>query len=282
MAEASFIGDDAVRERLDSLVNPWFVLGGLFNTALRVSRERCFLAVVDLERNYDVGADGVTRKYIASGSFRAMAIQQFSQYVSDIGEELPAGLRTARNLHFLVRLQLSAYIQLWESHGIQRLLKSIADVASGKVYDPEIFLDQEPRKSFENWESIKRVSKVVAPYLAKEIDALYYNRVRNAIAHSEFYIIDEWLAIGDPLEEAQKRPERKKGPNAKRQGWIKLDTWEKLYGCSIDFFGAISAMRRNMERKLLELQPLTVALEEFQKPFVLKRDGRGHWVMSDP
>lgn len=282
MAEATFLGDDEIRGRLATLPSPWFAVSALFHSASRVSRERTYLAVIDLERNFHSESKGITRRFLSSSFFRPLAVQQFAQYVTDVSEELPSELRSVRNLHFILRLQLTAYSQLWESHGVQRLIKSMSEIAAGNCYDPSVFLDQDPRKSFENWESIKSTCKAAAPGLVTGIDSLYYNRIRNAIAHSEFCILDDWLLLGDPLSEAQKEPANKKGPNAKRQGSIQLSTWEMLYNASILFFISISTMRQKIESELRERQPVLIELDEFNGPFILRKDERGYWVMTRP
>ncbi|MCK4460407.1 MAG: hypothetical protein KAW46_01310 [candidate division Zixibacteria bacterium] len=280
MVEATFLGDDEIRRRLSTLPNSWFSVNALFHRATRVSRVRTYLAVIDLERNFDPRPDGLTRRYLTTGFSRLRVVQQFAQYAADISEELPSKLRNDRTLHFMWRLQLSVYGQLWECLGVQRLIKSISEIAAGSCYNPSVFLDQDPRNSFHNWESIKSTCKSASSDLVTTIDSLYYNRIRNAIAHSEFYIDYPWLFLGDPLREAQREPANKKGPNAKRQGDLQLSTWEMVYKASYSFFICVSAMRRKIESELLERQPVLIELDEFNGPFILQRDERGHWVMA--
>ena len=69
MEEPTFLGDDEISRRLTSLPNPWFAVNALFNSAKRVSPERTYLAVIDVERNFDPRPGGVTQLFLTSGFF---------------------------------------------------------------------------------------------------------------------------------------------------------------------------------------------------------------------
>lgn len=258
--------DDDMQVLLNDLPDANQAVGELFDRAMKRSEERYYLAVLDLQFTRHTDKDsGETRLYRHCPFFRQKATQQFAEYLSavqlvSLGEfELPLQQTLIRRLHML------AYSQFWEHIAVQRILMSLARIALGCKYDPELFL-HEKQSTFHRWQSIQSLLQEGSFVIHDTITKLYHNSIRNAFAHSDFFIQDGWLCLDDP----------ESGTFSKVPS-MQTTTWDSLFVATADLIASLFDRRRLAERKLIQLAPYPINLPEFAGPFRLEKDRLGHW-----
>lgn len=260
--------DDDMQRLLDNLPNSKQAIDELFERAKRKSEGRYYVAILDLQ--FTVHCDAETGRdtvYRHMPFFRPMAVQQFSEYLSALRLVGLEEFERPEQLNLMRRLHMLAYSQFWECLGVQRILLSLTRIALGHRYDPVILLDQNPPRTSANWKDLMKLWLDGSFPLHDMVKSIYHRGIRNSFAHSDFFVLDEWVLFDDP--ESKKFSET---PS------LKTTTWDRLYRETVSFIEALFSRRRAAEAKLKQLMPFPVSLPEFQAPFKLYKDQLGNWT----
>ena len=264
------INDDRMQALLDGMSEAQSAIDELFEKAMRISEGRYYLGIVDLEftRNTDPDS-GTVSLYRTVGFFRPCSTQQFAQYLSAVVDIAPSDLAKTEDQMIVHRLHMLAYSHFWECMGVQRLLISLARTALGCRYDPELFLERKPPSTALNWQTIRGLLEKGSFQLYDTISRLYHPSIRNAFAHSDFWIDGDWIFFRDP--------QSKREVNVPA---LKISTWQRLFDLTMDFTGRLFIKRQSAERKLVTLIPFPVDLPEFGGYFPLWKDSSGYWTTA--
>lgn len=251
--------DEDFAARLEDAPDPSIVVEGLFEKARSTSEERFFCSIVDLERmTHD------NKNYLVCQMTRQWVVQQFAEYFSRVAVST-RDFPDQKDADFVRRLHMLAYSQFWECLGVQRLLQQLVNIASGREYEPRLFLDGRP-KTYQLFKDLGKIAAVANLQISKFLTAVYSNQIRNAFAHSEFWIIGEYVTFQN--HDASKEYSI---PS------LKLVTWDKLFAVTSDFIEALFSARREAESELKAKAPFRVCLNEFKGSFAFTKDERGYW-----
>lgn len=157
-----------------------------------------------------------------------------------------------------------AYSQFWECLGIQRLLQQMVGIAAGGEYQPRLFLDNPP-KTYHIFKNLREQSSLIGLRLSEFVEAVYLNQIRNAFAHSQFYIDQYIIFMNHDGEKGYSIPS------------LKLDTWDNIFSITSDFIAEFFTARRDAESELKRIAPYRFELPEFLGPHVFSKDKRGYW-----
>lgn len=97
-----------------------------------------------------------------------------------------------------IHAELTLYIKFWESDYYQRLLYQLSNLASGDAYDWKIKITGDASSLIKGVR--KRLGRP-APLVSALLKNLYSNELRNAIAHSQFYVAGDHLQTLSPTGE---------------------------------------------------------------------------------
>lgn len=101
--------------------------------------------------------------------------------------------QVAANEILMLQVELSIYVRFWESDFLIKQLVQVTNLAAGKPYDWYLSFPTNTRsKNKTKAQSIRQLvrdrMKNTAPLFYGLIDELYSGQLRNAFAHSQFYI----------------------------------------------------------------------------------------------
>ncbi len=248
--------DDDFAVRLASAPQAEAAVSELFSAAREASESRVFLAAIDLETQ--VHDD---KKFLVCEMRRHWMIQQFAEYYSRV---LPS-IETVDpdDVNVSVRLQMLAYSQFWECSGIQRLITHLVKISLGEPYDARLLLDT-PTSTFDVFESVKKKCCALGLDLADFLEAVYSNQIRNAFAHSDFWMVLDYITF-----------QNHKHSKSDHVASLHFATWERLFKVTTEFVSALFEARRELEADLISRMPYRVDLPEFTGPFNLSKDERG-------
>lgn len=173
-----------------------------------------------------------------------------------------------------------AYSQFWECIKVQRILQSLVNFSAGIPYDPNVLISRE-KPTANVYENIISVSRKSCPMISKLLDAIYYNKIRNAFAHSNFCSAGDRLLFFFPQQFKKKDSIVQKNFSPKIEiESISLSVWEDLFGSTkrfiSDFFSILNDYRLKMEKKESISFKLPVISE---KEFTVKFE-KGKWVFD--
>ena len=145
--------DEDFAARLEDAPDPSIVVEGLFEKARSTSEERFFCSIVDLERmTHD------NKNYLVCQMTRQWVVQQFAEYFSRVAVST-RDFPDQKDADFVRRLHMLAYSQFWECLGVQRLLQQLVNIASGREYEPRLFLDGRP-KTYQLFKDLGKIAAV--------------------------------------------------------------------------------------------------------------------------
>jgi hypothetical protein len=256
--------DEDFAARLQEAPDPGLVIKELFEKAKSTSEGRFFCSIVDLERmTHD------NKSYLVCQMIRQWVVQQFSEYFSRVTistRDFP----DPKDVDFVRRLHMLAYSQFWECLGVQRLLQQLVNIASGREYEPRLFLDERPQ-TYQLFRVLRKDAATASLKVSEFLTAVYSNQIRNAFAHSEFWIIGDYVTFQNhDFSKEHSIPS------------LKLATWDKLFTVTSNFIGALFSARREAESELEAKTPYKVSLDEFKGAFAFARDERGYWSAKSP
>ncbi|MCK4632479.1 MAG: hypothetical protein KAT79_04360 [candidate division Zixibacteria bacterium] len=251
--------DEDFAERLAAVPPPKEVVEQLFSEARTKSEERFFCAIIDIETITHAG-----KSNLAWTINRPMIVQQFAKYFSRVAVSMQ-DFPNPEDASFVRRLHMLAYSQFWECLGVQRLLQQLANIAAGEHYTPRLFLDGRP-ETYALFKKLRGQTASLDLQLSELVTASYSNQIRNAFAHSQFWIAGEYVFF-----------ENHDGSKDYSIPSLKLDTWDKLFSITSEFIAEFFRARREAESELKGMAPYRVELPEFLGPFVFSKDDRGYW-----
>ena len=158
-----------------------------------------------------------------------------------------------------------AYSQFWECYAVQRLLYSLATIAAGREYEPQV-LFAEKMNTYDAFKNIREECQRLDLTLSNVLRTLYKNQVRNAFSHSEYYIVADLISFVN-YEPAK----------ASHLPSLKFETWDRLYSHFMRFAKAFFSFRHHAVEDLAAMLPYRVSLPELGDDFYIARDG-GYWA----
>ncbi|MGB5107875.1 MAG: hypothetical protein WBP29_05795 [Candidatus Zixiibacteriota bacterium] len=237
-----------------------------FQRARTASEHRFFLTIIDLHTirtsPLELRSDGLPRRYTFIPRL-GLGIQQYSEFLSAVSHTDLSEVETESERSFLRRLQMLAYSQLWEHIEIQTLLWQLLLIANGNEYDPTLLWENFRKREISCNSIYERIRKEARPpslTIGAVIDNLYYNQIRNAFVHSQFYFGADLVSF----ENADL-----KNPNDIPS--LKIEIWDSLFADTLRFVASLFAVRRVAEQELIERCPFTFEVPEIL-PFTIKYD----------
>lgn len=175
------------------------------------------------------------------------------------------------NNHLIInQLELSAYLKFWESDYIMKQLYNITTkLLHGISYDWHVRMKNKGKKKLLDIE-VKDAIRSKTPKFFALYEKIYSRQIRNAAAHSQFYLNNSYLILTnyDPLD----------NHNLHR---LTLDEWEVLFHYFVLFYRAFSIEMANHNNKCME----EAANKQFGKQIIItKLDGkeRTEWLKCLP
>lgn len=118
-----------------------------------------------------------------------------------------------------IQIEKIVYLKFWESDMILKTLKQLVSLANGKKYDWYLKIPTNPREGNKSEVIIKEIQNAAQNVCPKYNDLLkntYSRELRNAIAHSQYFIYDRMIGY----------------LNCKRKG-LSFDDWGSYIGNTI-------------------------------------------------
>jgi len=253
--------DEELKSGLASIPPIEQAVDDLYKRAMQSNEQRFYVTIVDIERMYLK-----EKASLSCHDTRLYVLRQFAEYFSDV---VNAGVEEFKDEHserFVSRLQMLAYSQFWECCGVQRLLHGLVRTIASEQYEPRLWLDDNTR-TYHIYQKFREKAKTLSLSISDVIEILYHNEIRNAFAHSDFWIAKPWIMLfGSTITKRGNLP------------CIHCDTWKMLFDKTCKFVEALFKRRVEAERRLKALAPFSVNLPEFGGPFKLYKDDRGYWV----
>jgi hypothetical protein len=260
--------EEELVKKLDSIGDAGVALDGLMRDALKHNRARLALALYYTETLHH--HDGERDLSLQVRDFDGTsALQQVLEFyaglceISDLWESDETSQRVRK------RMWAIAYASFWECIAVQSTLFGLARAASGDRLDLA-WKDGVP-KTHQRYEKIcKQLRKTShGSELRDSLMALYHSQLRNAIFHSQFYILEKQLIFCN-ADRAKKTHIRA----------ISIATWEKLVCLFSEFVGALFNARRRYLDELKSLMPLKANLPELPNIRSIQLDDRGQLQMG--
>jgi hypothetical protein len=222
--------------------------GSLLNKKLRLS-----------SYVFGVGEEGLTNQtqfdffnaflsaYLNSGSR-----EKYVDYIRTDSQAQAAYLIT-------IQLELMIYLKFWESdYFLKQLYNLCTRLLHGKNYDWHVNIKDKGKKTFLDIE-VKDALRVKAPKFLELFEKVYSRQIRNAIAHSQFWLNNSYLNFMnyDPADDAHLKG-------------FTIEEWENHYHHFVVFFNCFNQRIREFERRCME----EAADKHFGKPVIInKKDG---------
>ena len=186
-------------------------------------------------------------------------------------------------LHDLtIQVELMVYLKFWESDRIIKKLYQMSNLALGRNYDWHFTVDKDDSRQEIIRLQIRDPLKDVTPKYYQLIKDIYLSQIRNAVAHSQFYITPGGLGFTNTDEK-----------NHAPLYQMKFDDWEHrfhklilLYNGLIGKFNSIrSEYVKEQEDKEFGLQIRMTKKDQTEKnswlKFVTTEGGRSDWMWYD-
>lgn len=243
-----------------TITDPCMVVTELFRAAEARSRERTLLSLLNCWQ-----FDGTL---VLGHTEYEMAVEELFSFVGQLGGLHLPEEETLRPL--VPKLQLLAYSQFWDALAVQRLLGSLARVASGAAYDPKLYQADPFRYRFCPTDNvIKDIRKAADGLsLAAFIDDVYDNQLRNAFVHSYYYFGPCGIHLLNVKGHSDLRV-------------LALDEWDRVWQAVRSFMAHLSQERKAALHRFSEMAPIRVDLEELGRGFSVVYDtSRGRWLFG--
>ena len=168
--------------------------------------------------NFQIGPDSISYRYNSFYKF-------IDQYRDKVFKKVEHKTELDKNsfkrdyfYHYLVEHELLIYMKFWESDLILRRLYNLARLARGQSYEWQYNQDFfNARRTLVRDEIQKDLDKI-SPKFNQLIDEIYSRQIRNAIAHSQYYLMYDSINLTNN-EESQHY----------KLGTISYSDWEILF-----------------------------------------------------
>jgi hypothetical protein len=152
------------------------------------------------------------------------------------------------NIDLSIQIELMIYLKFWESDRIIKILYELSLIASGKDYDWYFKIPKEEARHNIIRLKIRDQVKDICPKFYQLIKDIYRSQIRNAAAHSQFYIVNDTLGFtnysSDPKDFAP-------------LSQIKFEEWEEKFHKLILFYNELIGK-----------------IQKTKKDFILKQEGK--------
>jgi len=127
-----------------------------------------------------------------------------------------------------LQMELMVYLKFWESDRMLKKLYHLSNLALGKNYDWQFEIVKDDSRNLLIRKSIRDPIKDICPKYYQLLKDIYLSQIRNAVAHSDFYITKTRLGFSnvDPTNHAP-------------LGQIDFKTWEERFHKQILFYNGL-------------------------------------------
>ena len=144
--------------------------------------------------NYQIGHDFVHFRYFTFYNF----INQYKNVLNE--EEYKAVENKQLYDETMVQMQLLAYLKFWETDLILKRLLSLSKLVQGKEYLWDIKQSELNQRRIILKNEIQNPIENLCPRFYAFIDDIYSRQLRNAIAHSQYYIMYDSINLTNKEE----------------------------------------------------------------------------------
>lgn len=144
--------------------------------------------------NYQIGHDFVHFKYSTFFNF-------FNQYKFVINEKDYEVIEDKQLYDdVMVQMQLLSYMKFWEADLILKRLYNLSRLSQGKEYAWEIPKEKLNNRRILVKDEIQNPLQELCPKFYSFIEDIYSRQLRNAIAHSQYYIMFDTISLTNKSE----------------------------------------------------------------------------------
>lgn len=144
---------------------------------------------------------------------------------------------------FTVEIELLIYLKFWEADLMLRKLYNIANLCIGKPYswDYNKLLLRQRRKFIR--EKIQTPLETICPKFYALIDDIYFRQLRNAIAHSKYFISGNNIVLINKQDD----------PKFYKLSSISFDQWEEIFHKLLLLYNHIIGNFEKINENFIEL-----------------------------
>lgn len=249
-------------ELLREVPAPEKVIDELFDKAGENSKQLFYPALLNFCRFHAEG-----KSFLADDPRPNWILGQFGEYLEALAI-LNQGTIDDRYMNVILRIKMLAYSQFWEHEAIKIILESLVAVCAVESIEIHPFFVHDEEKTANYYQKIVKKAKRNSLLLGPLLGIIYNHQIRNAFAHSEFFVLNNLITLGNHnLKDPQSLPS------------LKLETWDKLWDLTIRFIKRLFKRRRDAIIEMKSLRPYPVEISG--NPYVIDLDNRGFFVLKD-
>lgn len=209
----------------------------------------------DVEASLSIGYDDIVHAAQEQAKFVALMRKDPNLMLRDnsylMAHRETAGFEAVEETS--IHLEMLLYLKIWEMDMYQRLLLQIARLASGLPYHWQLKIDVDTPK---NIYAIVDSLNTHAPKLSLLIKQLFDRRLRNAIAHSQYFFSDQTILTIDR--------------NGNHEANYSFDDWRASISKTLLLHSLLEVMR---DKLLLCYEPLAKAGSNGFEVLLTRPDG---------
>jgi hypothetical protein len=122
------------------------------------------------------------------------SLKDFNDHKESIRGDLVERKKLTKEELITIQVEQLIYLKFWESNFIIRLLYQLSRLANGEDYDWDFDTIKKSRKRILVESVRNKIEPLLKPF-AELFDCCYNSQIRNAIAHSLFYTIDDTIIL---------------------------------------------------------------------------------------
>jgi hypothetical protein len=176
---------------------------------------------------YEIGVDQEGHAYLTQHNFFYFYLNQFTSNLTkeEYFNEYKLQANFWDSYHLSTQLELLVYLKFWEADFSLKRFYNLCRLANGEDYNWNV--DIKSKKKFIYNETIDRLGNSV-PEMKLFLQEIYRRQVRNAAAHSQFYLVENYINFLNQNEE-----------DDHKLMYIKIEDWEVIFHKLILFNEAI-------------------------------------------
>lgn len=170
------------------------------------------------------------------------------------------------NMEESIHFEMRQYLNIWENIYFLRVLTQLVNIGSGAHYDWGLSLKDmnSVKKSAYIRENIKQRLNSIFPLFSKLFNQSYIGQVRNAIAHSQYQVIQGGIIFNNYKSDKYSNLEG-----------ILFEKWEEIYCFSYWILYSTFMYLKNYKNGLSKISNLPHKAVEILTP-----DKNGNWYLS--
>ncbi|MCB9165600.1 MAG: hypothetical protein H6592_14395 [Flavobacteriales bacterium] len=155
--------------------------------------------------------------------------------------------KAKKDIRLSIQMELMLYLRFWETDRILTKLFHYTQLALGKPFNWQYKLDPDKKNHLLIREEIRDPLKQICPKYYALLKKMYKSQIRNAVAHSQYYITDNHVGFTNYAP-------AKHAPFAQES----YDWWEEIFHTVILFYNELIAHEIAIEERAKRLDQLSV------------------------